>query len=60
MAAPVREYHTTTQCTPQTCESLYFKPVPGQEVFAVCVLLIVACIVWAALWAHKGVKFEEG
>lgn len=51
---------TTQPCTPQTCETLYFKPVPGQLVFGMCVILIVACLVWLGMLVHKGKKFEEG
>lgn len=50
---------TTAQCTPQTCAEFYWRPVPGQLVFAMCVLLIVACLVWLGMLAHKGKKFEE-
>lgn len=31
-----------------------FVQVDGRKVFAVCLLLIVACIVWMAMSAHKG------
>lgn len=36
-----------------------FVPVDGRRVFFICLLLILMCVVWLALWAAKGVRFEE-
>ena len=48
----------TKACT--DCRHLVFVPVPGQVVFAVCVLLIVAIFfLWFLPLCRKGRKFEE-
>jgi hypothetical protein len=36
-----------------------FVPVDGRVVFFTCLLLIVLCVAWLAMWLFKGVKFEE-
>jgi len=48
----------TKACT--DCKHLVFVPVPGQVVFAVCVLLIVAIFfLWFLPLCRKGKKFNE-
>ena len=44
--------------SPQTTH-IVFHPVDGRLVFFVCLLLILACLIWLGLLLHKGVKFEE-
>jgi hypothetical protein len=46
-------------CPIHNNDQLYWQAVPGQRVFAVCVLLIIVCLVWLGMWMYKGVKFEE-
>ncbi len=36
-----------------------FVPVDGRKVFLFCLLLIAACVIWLAMWAHQGIKFED-
>lgn len=36
-----------------------FVPVPGAVVFCVCLLLIVACLVWLGMLLHKGVEHDK-
>jgi hypothetical protein len=39
--------------------TVVFVPVDGRRVFLTCLLLIVLCVVWLAMWLYRGVKFEE-
>lgn len=39
--------------------TIVFVPVDGRRVFLTCLLLIALCVVWLAMWLHKGVKFEQ-
>lgn len=51
--------HTTTCAKTATCKTITFVPVDGRTVFFTCLFLIVICLVWLALWLHRGIKFEE-
>lgn len=44
----------------QDGSTVVFVPVDGRLVFAICILLIVANLLWLAMWVSQGRrKFEE-